>query len=96
MSAGPPQSHKKSQNFAKRTGMKADFLVDSKNAVAKNLGILHKDGLPLGFKLLGYDSDVPKPTIIITDSSGKIKYLDLTENYRLRPTPSQLLAATQS
>ena len=90
------QSHKKSQNFAKRTGMKADFLVDSKNAVAKNLGILHKDGLPLGFKLLGYDSDVPKPTIIITDPSGKIKYLDLTENYRLRPTPSQLLDVTQS
>ncbi|MFT4526848.1 MAG: peroxiredoxin [Bacteroidia bacterium] len=91
-----PQSHKKSESFAKRTGMKADFLVDPKNSVAEKLGILHKGGLPFGFQVLGYDSDVPKPTIIITDSAGKIKFLDLTENYRLRPTPGDLLTAIQS
>ena len=90
------QAHKKSENFAKRTGMKADFLVDPKNKVATKLGILHKGGLPLGFQVFGFETDMAKPTIIITDEKGKIKFLDLTKNYRLRPTPGELLTAIQS
>lgn len=90
------QAHKKSERFAKRTGMNADFLVDPKNRVATKLGILHKGGLPLGFQILGFETDMAKPTIIITDKNGKIKFLDLTENYRLRPTPGEILTAIQA
>ena len=90
------QAHIKSENFAKRAGMKADFLVDPDNQAAIKLGILQKSALPLGFQFLGFETDMAKPTMIITDENGKIKFLDLTENYRIRPTPGEILTAIQS
>lgn len=88
-----PQSHEKSRKHAKRVGMNFDFLVDVENRAAKVLGILHQDGLPKGFEVLGFESDVPKPTTFILDETGKVIYADLTTNYRLRPKPADMLAA---
>ena len=67
------------------------FLTDKNNSAAKQLGILDKGALPLGFQLLRYDSDVVMPTVIITDKSGKIIFVDLTDNYRVRPEPETFL-----
>lgn len=88
-----PQSHEKSRKHAQRLGMDYDFLVDVNNEAAKILGILHTDGLPKGFEVLGFDMDVPKPTTFVLNEAGKVVYVDLTENYRVRPRPEDIFEA---
>lgn len=88
-----PQSHEKSRRHAERVGMDYDFLVDVNNEAAKKLGILHISGTPKGFEVLGYDTDVPKPTTFVLDENGKVVYADLTTNYRVRPKPEEIIAA---
>jgi hypothetical protein len=69
------------------------FLTDRDNRAAAQLGILAEGGLPMGMQALGYDSDVPMPTVLITASGGKIVYSDLTVNYRIRPEPGDFIEA---
>ena len=88
-----PQSHQKSKNHAKKVGMNYDFLVDVDNSAAKALGILHTDGVPKGFEVLGYDTDVPKPTTFVLNEEGKVVFADLTTNYRLRTNPVDIISA---
>lgn len=86
-----PQSH--TQDLARRFEVPMRFLTDRDNRAAGRLGILAEGGLPLGMQALGYDSDVPLPTVFITAPGGKILYSDLTENYRIRPEPAEFLRA---
>ncbi len=82
-----PQPHKFSENLAKKHGLQFHFLTDADNTAAKQLGILSKNGIPFGFQTLGYDSDTVLPTVVITDKEGVIQFVDLTDNYRVRPEP---------
>ncbi|MCB9187293.1 MAG: AhpC/TSA family protein [Flavobacteriales bacterium] len=91
-----PQSHEKSRRHAKKVGMEYDFLVDVNNEAAKQLGILHVAGTPKGFEILGYESDVPKPTTFVLDEDGKVVFADLTPNYRIRPRPEDIISALRS
>jgi peroxiredoxin len=86
-----PQSH--TQSLAQRFEVPMRFMTDVENLAASRLGILAKGGLPMGLQALGYDSDVPMPTVFITDPAGKIVYSDLTDNYRIRPEPADFIAA---
>lgn len=85
------QPHKFTENLAKKHKVPFHFLVDSDNIVAKQLGILHKNGLPAGFQVFGYDTDVILPTVLITDKNNKIIFADLTDNYRIRPEPETFI-----
>ncbi|WP_420552630.1 peroxiredoxin family protein [Tenacibaculum aiptasiae] len=85
------QPHKFTKSLAKKHSVPFKFLVDVKNKVAKQLGILHENGLPAGFQVFGYDSDVVLPTVIITDEDNKIIFADLTDNYRVRPEPETFI-----
>jgi len=91
-----PQPHKFSNNLAKKYDLGFQFLTDTKNKVAKQLGIFSKNGIPAGFQAMGYDSDTVLPTVIITDASGKIIFADLTDNYRVRPEPETFLKVIDS
>jgi peroxiredoxin len=86
-----PQPHKNSEDLAKKFNVGFHFLTDYKSKVAKQLGILHTNGIPAGFQVMGYDSDTVLPTVIITDANGKIIFADLTDNYRVRPEPETFL-----
>ena len=86
-----PQPHRHTKHLAKKFDVGFQFLVDKNNAVARQLNIIAKNGLPTGFQVLGYDSDTVMPTIILTDEGGKIIHSDLTSNYRVRPEPKDLL-----
>ncbi len=86
-----PQPHKYTQNLAEKFNIGFKFLADKENKVAKQLGIFAKMGIPAGFQMLGYDSDTVLPTVIITDSTNKIIFTDLTDNYRVRPEPEPFL-----
>ncbi len=90
------QPHKFTENLAKKYKVPFHFLVDNNNKAAKQLGILHENGLPAGFQVLGYDSDVVLPTVIITDKNNKIIFADLTDNYRVRPEPETFIKIIDS
>jgi len=85
------QPHKYTENIANKYKVPFHFLVDNKNKAAKKLGILHENGLPAGFQVFGYDSDVVLPTVIITDHNNEIIFADLTDNYRVRPEPETFI-----
>ena len=86
-----PQPHHFSKSLAKKYKVNFQFLVDADNKVAKQLGIFHKNGLPVGMQALGYKNDTVMPTILITDASGTLIFADLTDNYRVRPEPETFL-----
>ena len=81
----------KNEALSKRFNIAAKFLTDPNNQFAKSLGLLDSGGLPLGLEVLGYEKDVFRPTVLVTDEKGIVRYLDLTENYRIRPEPSEFL-----
>lgn len=85
------QPHKFTKSLAKKHEVPFHFLRDVDNKVAKQLKIVHENGLPAGFQVLGYESDVVLPTVIITDKNNKIIFADLTDNYRVRPEPETFL-----
>ncbi len=86
-----PQPHQFSKSLAEKYNLGFHFLTDFNNTVAKQLGIFAENGIPTGFQVLGYDSDTVLPTVIITDTNGKIIFADLTDNYRVRPEPETFL-----
>ena len=87
-----PQSIKKNQALAARFDVPMVFLRDRHNAAAKQLGILHEWGTPMGMQVLGYESDTVLPTVILTDKQGQIVFSDQTDNYRVRPDPASFEA----
>lgn len=87
-----PQSIKKNQSLAARFDIPLVLLRDRNSTAAKQLGILHKWGTPMGLQLLGYESDTVLPTVILTDASGHIVFSDQTDNYRSRPEPGDFEA----
>ncbi len=88
-----PQPQNKSAKLAKRLDTPFRFFVDAGGQAARNLGLCHIGGLPLGLQVLGYNTDTVLPTVIVTDKNGKIVFVDQTENYRMRPGLEALLEA---
>lgn len=86
-----PQSESHTRSLAKKFDVPMSFLMDVGNQAAKTLDIFAENGLPTGMQALGYDSDVPQPTVFITNAAGTIIYTDLAENYRIRPEPDAFL-----
>ncbi len=86
-----PQPHKQTKTLAKKFNLNFNFLIDHKGKVAQQLNILSKNGLPIGLQTLGYNSDTVMPTVLITNKEGKIVFVDLTNNYRVRPEPKTFL-----
>lgn len=86
-----PQSPKHTKGLAKKFDIPAHFLIDENLEAARTLQLFHKKGTPRGFEALGYDSDNVLPTLVVLDKEGIIRFADLTDNYRMRPEPSQYL-----
>lgn len=40
----------------------------------------------------GFDAPIARPATFVIDADGIVRWRDLTENYRLRPRPEQILA----
>jgi peroxiredoxin len=91
-----PQPETNSRQLAEKYGPLMEFVVDKDSAAAKALGILHDAGVPAGLQMLGYDQDMPKPTAFILDEKGRVLYVDLPENYRVRPRPEDMLKVVAS
>ncbi len=85
------QPEKNTQDLAARFDVPFMFLIDKDQQLGKQLGIIHNNGLPFGFQVLGHESDQYYPTIVATDKTGTIIYSDQTSNYRVRPEPENLI-----
>jgi peroxiredoxin len=86
-----PQPEENLASLRARCDAPMRYLTDRGSRAAAALGILVRDGIPAGLQALGYDSDTTRPTVFITDREGRIAYLDMTDNYRVRPEPAQYL-----
>ena len=80
-----PQGH--TARLASKFDVPFNFLVDEDNRAARALGIAHDHGIPAGMQALGYDSETVLPTVMITDTGGRILWVHETDNYRIRPEP---------
>ena len=86
-----PQPEKNTQKLASKFDVPYRFLTDEGNKVARQLGIANTDGTPAGLGLIGYESETVLPTVLLTNAVGELVYIDMTENYRVRPEPDQFL-----
>ncbi len=90
------QPEKNTQSLAAKFNVPFMFLIDKDQKLGKQLGIIHRNGLPLGFQVLGHQSDQYYPTVLATDHTGTIIYSDQTTNYRVRPEPEASISLYQS
>lgn len=88
-----PQPEKNTRELADRFDVPMRFCVDAENRIARQLGIDHVGGVAFMMEPLGYGQDTVLPTVLIADPAGTIVFVDLTDNYRVRPEPSTFLAA---
>ncbi len=86
-----PQDEAHTRSLASRHGVGFRYLRDDGLGAARRLGIVDPNGTPGG--MVGYESDTVLPTLVVTDSDGRILFADQTDNYRVRPTPDTVLAA---
>jgi len=66
-----------------------DFWLDVDLAVAKQLGLLHKSGVPDDHRK-EYGADTVWPTALVIDPSGIIRYTELSKFIVDRPDPKIL------
>lgn len=86
-----PQPHDQTAKLAAKFDVPFHFLVDKGLQAARKLDIFAEGGTPAGIDAMGYGEDTVLPTVIATDASGKIIFLDETDNYRVRPEPETFL-----
>jgi len=85
------QSQKHTREIARQFSIPAQFLRDPDNRAARKLGIEAPGATPAGMELLGYPADAALPTVIVVDGQGIVKFIEVAENYRLRPDPETYL-----
>jgi len=85
------QPKKQSEKLSERFAVPFVFLVDKNNALANEWGISANNSLPFGLQILGYQRNLPVPTVIVTNKDNEIIFLDITGNYRIRPDNVELL-----
>ncbi len=86
-----PQPHKYTRELAEKFNVNFRFMTDKDNQAAKTLGIASEFGIPTGLEAMGYDTEAPMPTVIITDKQGTVVWTHETDNYRVRPEPETFL-----
>ena len=91
-----PQPETQTRQLADKLGVAFRYLTDPGNQAAKTLGIASAFGIPTGLEALGYDTEAPMPTVIITDAEGRVVWADETDNYRVRPEPEVFLNVLRS
>ena len=75
-----------SRAHAKKMGYTFPLLSDTNAAVIKRYDVLHRAAGPKG-------TDIARPAEFYVDSSGTVRWVNLTENIAVRARPEQALAA---
>ena len=75
-----------SQHLRETAGYTFPILSDAKDEVIRRWDLVHPHGGPDG-------ADIARPAEFLMDSSGKIRWVNLTEDYLVRARPEQVLQA---
>jgi len=78
-----------SRDLCARAGYTFTFLSDPKAEAIRRYDLVHAGQGENG-------QDIARPAEFLLDSSGTVRWLNLTENYWVRARPEQILAAAQA
>lgn len=70
-------------------GFSFPLLSDHELKLIDAFGLRHEGGNPLG-------GDISRPALIMIGEDGQVEFHILTDNWRVRPTPRQILAKVES
>lgn len=79
-------SPQESRDLCRKAGYTFTFLSDPKAEVIRRYDILHPGAGANG-------RDIARPAEFLLDSFGVIRWVNLTEDYRVRARPEQILEA---
>ena len=82
-------SPEESRNLAQEQGYTFTILSDPKTEVIKRYDLVHAGAGENG-------ADIARPAEFLVDSSGTVRWVNLTENYMVRARPEQVLEAAKS
>jgi peroxiredoxin len=68
-----------------KTGWTFTFLSDPKAEVSRRYNVVHAAAGQAG-------EDIPRPAEILIDPTGTVRWVELTEDYRVRARPEDVLA----
>jgi peroxiredoxin len=80
ISVDPPE---RNREHRQKQGYTYTFLSDVNAEVIRRYDLLHEGGGPTG--------DISRPAEFLLDPTGTVRWRDLTENYRQRVRPEQVL-----
>ncbi len=82
-------SPNESQDLCRKAGYTFPFLSDPNTEAIRRYDLLHK-----GAGINGHD--IARPAEFLIDSSGVIRWINLTDDLRVRARPEQMLQAAKS
>ena len=82
-------SSQESADLRRKAGYTYSFLSDPNAEVVRRYEVLHK-GAGVGGR------DIARPAEFLIDSSGVIRWVNLTDDIRVRARPEQMLQAAKS
>jgi len=83
-----PDSNERSQALAERLRARYRFLTDRDLTVTRGYGLVHARGGNKG-------QDVPRPTTVVIDRQGIVRWLSLADNIQVRPEPGDVSRAVR-
>ena len=81
-----PDSNERSQALAERLRARYRFLTDRDLTVTRRYGLVHVGGGHKG-------QDVPRPTTVVVDRRGIVRWLSLADTIQVRPDPDAVARA---
>jgi peroxiredoxin len=78
-----------SEHLRSKQGYTFTFLSDPNTEVIRRYDLLHKSGGPEA-------SDISRPAEFLIDRTGTVRWVNFTEDIRVRPRAQQMLAAARS
>jgi peroxiredoxin len=83
-----PDPNAKSQELAERLKARYRFLADADLAVTRRYGLVHARGGNRG-------QDVPRPTTVVVDRQGIVRWLSLADYIQVRPDAADVARAVR-
>jgi peroxiredoxin len=82
-------SPEESRTLAQKAGYTYTFLSDPNAQVIRAYDLLHKGAGE-------HSRDISRPAEFLVDRSGVVRWVNLTEDLRVRARPAQMIAAAQT
>ena len=74
--------------LCRKAGYTFTFLSDQKRETIRRYDLVHVGGGQGG-------ADIARPAEFLVDATGTVRWVNLTEDYRIRARPEQMLAAIE-